>query len=106
MKQSFVIFVVLALTSIYSFVNNPSSNYQPSPETARSFYDKIPSYKIETAATVFNHLKRALGILSSEKPNLYLVKKLPNPRFKMAMIFYEKGAIYLEEEAYDLCTTF
>ncbi len=105
MKLSAVILLLFTLTGIYSFVNISKPDNSKIEIAALSLSDNIPNYKIETATTVFNQLKRALGILSSEKPNLYLVKKLPNRKFVMAMIYYEKGAIYLEEAAYDLCAS-
>ncbi len=106
MNTSKTLFVVLLLTSIFSFVNIPTSNYHHEKEIAEPNSDEVPAYKVETATKVFNQLKRSLGIIRSEKPFFYLRKKLPNPRFRMAMIYYGKGAIYLEEAAYDLCTAF
>lgn len=105
MKIFQVLIALLLLTCIYSFVHFPPAS-GTEPPSAKSISEAIPAYKMETAARVFNQLKRAQGLLSSEKPGLSLVKRLPNRRFVMAMISYDKGAIYIEEAAYDLCTTF
>ncbi len=68
--------------------------------------EKVPQYKSDNALHVFNKLKESLGLLPGEKPHFFLQKELPNPDFKMAMIFYNTGEIFLEEAAYDLCTSF
>lgn len=99
MKIFHTLIALLLQAGIYSFVNLPLA-----PDAKPSAV--IPTYKTETAALVFNQLKRAQGLLSSEKPALFLVKRLPNPRFVMAMISYDKGVIYIEEAAYDLCISF
>ena len=106
MKKSIPFFAILLLTGIYSFVNITSSDNHPQDRFADPDSAKIPEYKIETASIVFEKLKRSLGYFSFDKPSLHLVKRLPNRRFKMAMIYYKSGKIFLEEKAYDLCTSF
>ena len=63
----------------------------------------IPDEAIENATTVFNQLKRTLGLNENDPPYFKLVESLPGDQFVMAMIDYELDSILLEMTAYSLC---
>ena len=104
MKTLPIAFLLFSLFSCFAFNINPDSR----PTVNLSPKEPIEDHRKEVVNTVFNKLKKSLGLTSSDKPNFEFVKAFPSPheRLKGAMIDYKNNTVYFKLSTYNACRKF